>query len=402
MNTKAHFDGRHWETGSIQNALAIQGIKAPHTGAPYSEAMLLGVSGGIAFGYFTFEYKGYLPHVALLTRNTFNPFSTILERLGIAQDVRQTGKADVAEKNLVSTLESGLHPLVWADSFSLPYNDLTPGTSTWAMMPILAIESDGKSVLVADRSSRPLEVTMAELTEARGRVREDKYRLMTLDAPQPAKLAAAIQKGIWQTISLFTEDPPRGSRNNFGFAGYQRLATLLVNTRNKSSWERFFGPGVRMYHALAGSPVQPGMYHWVMTWGAADGAERGLYADFLEEAAQILKKPALKKSAAKFRECHALWLEFAKALLPDDVPLLAESRKIIQKKHDLFITRGAAALPEIRRIHARHNELLAEAETNFPLSGAELADFRANLRDVLVRIRDAEQTAVELLQAAVV
>ena len=65
-----NFTGRHWETGSIHNALAMQGIKAPHTGKPYSEAFLLGVSGGIAFGYFLFEYKGYLPHLALLTRNT--------------------------------------------------------------------------------------------------------------------------------------------------------------------------------------------------------------------------------------------------------------------------------------------------------------------------------------------
>jgi hypothetical protein len=69
---KTKFTGRHWETGSIHNALALQGIKAPHTDEPYSEALLLGVSGGIAFGYFTFEYKGHLPHVALLTRNTFD------------------------------------------------------------------------------------------------------------------------------------------------------------------------------------------------------------------------------------------------------------------------------------------------------------------------------------------
>jgi hypothetical protein len=71
MKTTTQLNGRHSETGSIHNALALQGIKAPHTGKPYSEALLLGISGGIAFGYFTFEYKGYLPHVALLTRNTF-------------------------------------------------------------------------------------------------------------------------------------------------------------------------------------------------------------------------------------------------------------------------------------------------------------------------------------------
>src|SRR6185436_8147924 len=105
-------------------------LQAPHTGQPYSEALLLGVSGGIALGYFTFEYKGYLPHVAMLTRNTFSPFSTMLERLGIA------------EKNLQDTLASGLYPLMWADHFSLPYNDLPSDAAMWGMLPLLAVESD--------------------------------------------------------------------------------------------------------------------------------------------------------------------------------------------------------------------------------------------------------------------
>ena len=269
MKTKTQFTGRHWETGSIHNALAAQGVKAPHTGKPYSEALLLGVSGGIAFGYFTFEYKGYLPHAALLTRNTFSPFNTILERLGIAQDVQQSNKADIAEKNLQEVLATGLVPLVWADYFSLPYNDLPYDKGMWGMLPVLAIETDGKTIAVADRSSQPFHVTTAEFTKARARVKEDKFRMMTLDTPQTSKLAGAVHKGICQTIKLFTEEPPRGARDNFGFAAYNKLAELLVNTRNKQSWERYFEPGVRMYHALAGSPSQPGAYFWVNHWGSA-------------------------------------------------------------------------------------------------------------------------------------
>ena len=401
MKTKTRLTGRHWETGSIHNALALQGIQAPHTGKPYSEALLLGVSGGIAFGYFTFEYKGYLPHVALLPRNTFNPFSTILERLGIAQDVQQTHKPEIAEKNLREALESGRYPILWADHFSLPYNGLSSDDATWGMLPILAMRLEDRSVIVADRSSQPIHVSMADLTKARGRVKDEKYRLMTLDAPQPAKLAAAVQKGISQAIALFTEEPPRGARHNFGFAAYERLAEMLVNTRNKHSWERFFPPGVRMVHALAGSPVQPGAYHWVMTWGAADGAERGLYADFLDEAVQILKKPSLKDPAGKFRESHRLWLELADAMLPDDVPLLGESKQLIQKKHELFTDQGETALPEISKINARLNELLKESETDFPLTVSQAGDLRANLRDILLKICVKEQEAVTLLQNAI-
>lgn len=402
MKTRIQLNGRHWETGSIHNALAMQGVKAPHTGKPYSEALLLGVSGGIAFGYFTFEYKGFLPHVALLTRNTFNPFPIILERLGIAQDIQQTNKAETAEKNLQNTLESGLYPILWADQFSLPYNCLPADEPMWGMMPILALESDGKSVTIADRSSQAFHVSMTELTRARGRVKDDKYRLMTLDAPQPAKLAGAVHKGICQTISLFTEEPPRGGRQNFGFAAYEKLAELLVNTRNKQSWERFFAPGVRMYHALAGSPVQPGAYHWINTWGSADGADRGLYADFLLEAVQILKRTALKDAAEKFRESHKLWLAFADALLPDDLPLLGESKKLIQKKHNLFVEKGETALPDIKKINTRLNELLKRSESDFPLSNAQAAALRANLRAILWKIKTVEEQAVENLQRAIV
>src|SRR4030095_13085223 len=105
---------------------------------------------------------------------------------------------------------SGLYPLVWADHFSLPYNNLPSDQPMWGMTPILAVESDGKSVTVADRSSRPLHLSMADLTKARGRVKDDKYRLITLDTPQTAKLAGAVHKGICQAISLFMEEPPRG------------------------------------------------------------------------------------------------------------------------------------------------------------------------------------------------
>jgi hypothetical protein len=401
MKAKAQFNGRHWETGSIHNALALQGIKVTHTGKPYSEALLLGISGGIAFGYFTFEYKGYLPHAALLTRNTFNPFETILERLGIAQDVQQTGKPEIAEKNLREALESGHYPILWADTFSLPYNGLPSNEAMWGMLPILAVQMEDGTVTVADRSSKPLNITMADLTKARGRVKEDRYRLLTLDAPQTTKLAAAVHKGISQAIALFTEEPPRGARDNFGFAAYEKLTEMLVNTRNKHGWERFFAPGVGMYHALAGSPVQPGAYQWIMTWGSADGAERGLYADFLDEASQILKKPALRESAGIFRESYKLWLNFADSLLPDDIPLLGESRRLIQNRHILFVNEGELALAEINSINARLNELLKESETDFPLSNAQAAEFRANLRDILLKICAVEQKAVELLQNAI-
>ena len=91
------FQGNYWDTASIRNALDYQGAKAPHTGQPYSEAMLLGISGGITFGYFTFHYQGYDPQVNLLTRNTFDPMERIFDRLKLPRDLRRSTSANKGE-----------------------------------------------------------------------------------------------------------------------------------------------------------------------------------------------------------------------------------------------------------------------------------------------------------------
>ena len=49
------FDGIHWETGSTHNFFKARGFVNPHTGQPYSEPFLRGVSGGIVFGYMPYH-----------------------------------------------------------------------------------------------------------------------------------------------------------------------------------------------------------------------------------------------------------------------------------------------------------------------------------------------------------
>src|SRR5690606_6978859 len=159
--------------------------------------------------------------------------------------------------------------------------------------------------------------------QARARVKQERFRLMTLGAPDMERLPGAVQKGIWQCISLFTDKPPKGKKENLGFAAYDYWADLLTNKRNNASWPRTFPPGERLYAALAGDVVQPGGYDWICGWSAAPGMERTLYADFLNEAAQLLERPALTGAGALFRQAADAWLVLAKQMLPDDVPLLA-------------------------------------------------------------------------------
>ena len=367
LSTYDQFDGRHWETGSVRNFFAARGFTAPHTGEPYSEALLLGVSGGITFGYFTFHYEGYDPQCNILTRNTFDPLDTLLARLGVVQERRQTASAARAAAILQDTLAGGEPAIVWADLWSLPYNALAHDEGMWGAFPILVYgyDADADVVRIADRAAVPLTVTTAELAAARGRIKKIKHRLLTLDAPRPEKLATAVRQGLADTVRLMTEKPPKGSANNFGLQGLAFWARMLREPKGRKSWATLFPAGPAFYAGLTSA------YEFAFLFGkdTAEDAERGLYADFLDEAAVLLEQPALRETAVHYRRAAAAWRELPALLLPDEVPPFAETRALLRSKHALFLEQGGAALGEMVAINERLAAIRASMETEFPADG---------------------------------
>jgi hypothetical protein len=393
----SEFSGLHWETGTVRNFFAYRGFVAPHTSAPFSEALLMGISGGAVMGYFSFAYEGYDPHVALLTRNTFDPWDTLLQRLGVAQTVMQTNAAEKGLFNLVDALESGIPPIVWADIFSLPYNALQLDAGMWAMFPILVFGYDEPAgmVSIADRARVALTTTTAELEAARNRVKKTKYRIVMLDPPNPDKLKSAVQLGIWDSIKLFSEKPPKGSAENFGFKAYRRWADLLTKPGMRLSWAQVFPPGRKMYAGLTTA------FDGIAIFGKDGGAERGTFADFLEEAGAILDRPGIAAAASRFRESARAWDELGVALLPDRIPPFKETRELMLSRHAAFLNRGSEALPEIREINARLAELKESVSADFPLGGTELKIFCDELAGRIMSIHDIELDAVMNLRQAV-
>jgi hypothetical protein len=390
------FAGRHWETGSVRNYYAYRGVKAPHTGQPYSEAFWLGVSGGIVMGYFSFAYEGYDPQARILTRNTFDPFETMLARMGVVQEIRQTGNPAKAIANLLDALAEGLPAIVWADYFTLPYNALPDDDGMWAMFPILVYGYDeaADQVWIADRARVPLTITTGELAAVRGRVKKVKYRLLTLDLPDPGKLASAVQMGIWDCIKLFTEPPPKGSKNNFGLAAYRWWIDLLTKPKQRMSWAKEFPPGVKMYAGLASTFTD------INSFGKEGNAERLLYADFLDEAALILNKPALKEVAEQFRTSAHAWDDLSQTLLSDEVAPFKETRELLLRKHRLFLDQGSAALPGLEVINSRLAAIKNQVAADFPLSEREVVTFRQRIAERVQIVHNIEQVAVTTLKDA--
>jgi hypothetical protein len=393
LNDYDQFQGLHWETGSLRNYLDYKGILAPHSNQPYSEAMLLGVSGGIVMGYYTFDYQGYDPMVRILTRNTFDPLETIYERLDIETTVRQTASEGKGVQNLVAELDSGSPAIVFADMFSLPYNVLDYDEGMWAMLPILVYgyNQQDNLVSIADRSTKPLSITTGDLAQARGRTKKNKYRLLVHGPPNPDKLKEAVWDGLRDCVNNFTQPPSKGSKNKFGFLAYQKWIDLLQKPNQRGSWQKEFAPGSRMYAGLKSA------FEDICIFGTDGGADRKLYTQFLEEASILLSKPELKGIANQFSRSAEAWNDLAESLLPGEVPLFYETRTLMLEKHRLFLNQGTSAVEEMENINDRLSELRTMVGEDFPLEQSQVEDMRNEIASKVKNVWDIESEGIESL-----
>ena len=386
-----HYGGSFPTTAAIAGALAHEGVTAPHTGRPYTEALLMGIAGGAAFGYFVFAYEGYDPQVNILTRNTFHNYGwdPLTERLRLEQDVIHSTTEAAARGKLIETLEAGRAPVLWADVFSLGYESSDLGAGMWLMQPMVvtAYEPDGEA-LAADRSAVPIRIPAALLDEARGKVKKEKHRLVTLEAPDEPDLAAAVRAGIRDAVELFSGKPPRGSANNFGTRAYDRWITALRKPTSKGGWTTSFPPGRPLFAGLT-SAFRYALQFWEDDSRTAD---RELFASFLEEAAIILNDRSLGSLAAEFRAAGALWHELGGLLLPDGVPLLCEARELLTERHERFLASGNRELDRLQEVDARMEELRRQADSELADPDTAMQVMTA-VADGLEPIRDAEAEA---------
>ncbi len=390
------FEGIGWSTGYVRNALDYQGVIAPHTGQPFTEALVMGINGGICAGYFSFEYEGHDPHLHFLTRFPFNEEpGPIFERLATPMETQQTTNTQKALANVINALAAGKPAIVWVDVITLLHG--APQDDMWMMNPVVVYGCDVEqgTVSISDRARVPIQVSLAVFEAARGRIAKTKNRMMTLGAPDMNKLPAAVEGGIRATIAIMHGDSPFGGKaaqSSWGLNALQKWARLLDDKKDKTSWLHRFAPGSRLYSGLTSS------YKYLEVYYTGGQGARPLFADFLDEAALILNRPALGESAALYRECARHWKNLTEALLPDEVAPLRETRELLQREYQLYLDYGNAK-PEgaYAAVQQRLTELRAAMETGFPLSDQQAAALRAELKAKVLALHDAEKVAVESL-----
>jgi hypothetical protein len=263
-------------------------------GGGYSEAMLLGLGGGIGFMYFVFEYAGHAPMLTIVAQAHPEPMiPRALERAGIPYESHRTGSPKVAERNLRAALDAGRQPICRVARHQLPWRPSLPFPDP---VDVAVTGIDGDTVRVHD--DEPGELPLAEFMAAWSALKKDKHQLIEVTGTAPTG-EPDVTGAISDTAAKLT-GPVLGNNFdvNFGLSGMHKLAAQLADTTGKQGWTRRFGddPG----------PVLDRLHDCLEIEYTAPGATRPLYADFLSETGRT-------EAAAVYREAGRQWSRVASA-----------------------------------------------------------------------------------------
>lgn len=370
----------------------------------FSEAMLLGLGGGIGFMYAVFEYRGRHPAMTVVAQAHPEPMiPRALARAGVVHHIARTGSPRVAERELRETLDTGGLAVCRVGRFALPWR---PGLPFPDPLEVAVPGIDGDEVLVLDTRPEPERLPLTAFMAAWSSLKKEKHHLVSLPAVMPAlhgrpapgraegarddsgagvrsDLDVAVREAIRETADRLT-GPVLGNAFdvNFGLSGMRRLAAQLADRRGGTGWARRFADPRAFHTALTR------LHECLEVEYTAPGATRPLYAAFLDEAAGLLGGTACREAAGLYRRAGQAWAGVAARAVAG----LPAYRALAEEKAELLLTRGSLAADRLRSIAAEDS---FEGPLDEAARTATLDDLAALAADA-VRV---EEEAVRALRA---
>ncbi|MAU08484.1 MAG: hypothetical protein CL607_01585 [Anaerolineaceae bacterium] len=385
------YNGIHPTTAALKNVLASAGITDPISGEPYTESMLLGIGGGLGAGYILWEFKAHNSATIVMGfRNRWNYtvdyMTHALQRISVTPHFAETGGVKKAQSNLADALANGHAAAVWVDKAHLPYQHLPESMQGHVGHIVTVYSQDDEAVQVADLSPELYSVPTDIFLAGRGRISSDKYRVMSVEAPTTEpNLRAAIVAGIADCVEHLGRDS-----ESFALPVYKKWSRLMTSTSNKKGWPVVFEDGYGLYETLRS------VYEGITQDGTDGYGLRGLYADFLDEAAYILDAPVLEESARLYRLAAGEWETLANTALSDDVEAMATTKNLVDARYTLVRNHHEDAAD----VAARMAEMMAEYNPNCPLDEAGRTALYEQMQTQLEAIYDAEVAALDSLKTA--
>lgn len=385
-DTKKHLAGREPESAAVLNALNRLGRCS---GDLCTGEMLFGLGGGLGMTYFLFDMHGYHPlfigtryHASEAEAPVF--VMQMCEAWEATTELKHASSSSASTKSLTKALDDGFTPIVWVDATKLPYMFLSGRPNMY--YTIVVYEKDGDEFVVGDVGENVFRLSVEELEEARDSHYAPKFRSLTI---KDASAKPALRELVSQRIKLTCGQMLEGlGITNFGLEAFKKWAGMLTNAKNKKGWSQTFTDGSALQRALCSVYVQ------IELRGNGGSAFRGLYADFMEQAAGVLKKPALKKVADQFREAEASWHKVALAALPESIPVLKETRHAFERRGTLLRKPRTAKIDEeLDSIRTRLKELRESSAKDLALSSQDKLDLFSNISARVLETEAIERAA---------
>jgi hypothetical protein len=316
-----HHDGTYQLRGGVHPESANIANVLHHHGYAVTEAMVLGVGGGLGAGYILWEWSRHNTKTLTMGfRNRWNYLDwtdRTLDRLGVPYTTHRVGGPKAAAAQLTGALVAGTPAITVPDRQIVGYWHLPEFFNGHGGHQVVAYALTDDGVRLDDRNLAPLTVDRETFDAARARVGTYKNYLCVIEGPATADLRAAAIAGITDCVEYLG-----GSSASFAVPAWRKWARLVTDEKAAKGWPKVFADGTGLASAMlsAWEAIEP--------VGMSGGNLRDLYADFLDEAADLLAAPDLGRSAADFRDAAQCWHEVAEAALPADVPEYAKVREL--------------------------------------------------------------------------
>jgi hypothetical protein len=353
--------GLHPDSAAVANVLAHHGVVAGHTGEPLSEAMVLGIGGGLGAGYILWEFESRGGPILVLGFSNRWQYpdrwtKAVLERLAVPASHLETGGARTAARQLDEALAAGRPALATVDRQSIGYLHLPGEMEGRGGYPVVVYAIDGDVVHLDDRFVAPRTVSREVLDAARGRVGSYRNRLCVIEPDRDELPVETLRDAVRAGLADAAEHLASGS-DSFGLEAWRKWARMMTGSAAKA-WPRVFASG----HGLTGALLST--YEGIQPVGMFGGHLRDLYADFLDEAAALLEDPALSDRAIAWREAAALWRALAELALPE-----GRLRELLAEVHETVVEGGDASAAASELWELRRSEAPVDAESLFPAMG---------------------------------
>jgi hypothetical protein len=247
--------------------------------------------------------------------------------------------------------------------------------------------------LIDDRNSAPLTVDEVTLQAARGRVSSYRNRLVVLTPPASIaseRLIDAVMEGLRDQVEHLSS-----SSDSFSIPAWRKWSRMLVDTKNRKGWPNAFAGQTGVFGALLS------MYESIESAGYNGGSLRDLYAVFLVEASELLRRSELKNLAAGYRQLANDWSKLADTAAPRSHAAFAIARSLIDTVHEQVLEEGDAGRNATAAAAAELWDLRTKMEVEEIFTPEEFEGLLRELSERLEAVSAREQQLIDRLATVV-